>query len=184
MHLSIRHLQEQDFEKIIDYFLLADESDLLRMGVDRAKLPSKEKWVDILRENFELPLEQKKLFYIIWMIDGEAAGHSNINKIIFGEEAYMHLHMWKSSCRQSGIGVSFLKKTIPIYFETFHLKRLFCEPAAFNTAPNKTLPKLGFELIKTHETIPGWIAFPQQVNQWCLTEEKIRTVIDGWKKSE
>jgi RimJ/RimL family protein N-acetyltransferase len=83
----------------------------------------------------------------------------------------MHLHLWDSNNRQKGMGVDYLKKSIPIYFETYKLQQLFCEPAAQNQAPNKTLQKLGFTFIKEYETTPGWINYQQKVNQWCLSKE-------------
>lgn len=142
------------------------------MGVDISKLPGKAQWLNILSADFELPVDKKKFFYIIWLLNGEPVGHSNINKIVFAEEAYMHLHMWKAEARQKGSGAAFLKLTIPCYFNTFKLKNLYCEPAASNPAPNKTLEKLGFHFVKTYETVPGWINSFQQVNRWVLTQEE------------
>ena len=37
--------------------------------------------------------------------------------------------------------------------------------------PNKTLPKVDFRLVKTHETTPGWISRQQPVNRWVLDRE-------------
>lgn len=85
----------------------------------------------------------------------------------------MHLHLWQSQTRQKGIGLELLKLTLPYYFSTFKLENLFCEPAASNVAPNKTLEKLGFDFIQSYDTIPGWINTYQTVNRWVLTKEKI-----------
>jgi RimJ/RimL family protein N-acetyltransferase len=114
-------------------------------------------------------------------LDNKAIGHSNINKIIFGGEAYMHLHVWDESRRKKGMGHTFLKKTLPYYFNAFHLKALYCEPYAFNPAPNKALEKSGFDFIKSYDTIPGWINLYQTVNRWCLTEEKFQKNFAGEK---
>jgi RimJ/RimL family protein N-acetyltransferase len=113
---------------------------------------------------------------MIWLIDGEPTGHSNINKIIFENEAYMHLHFWHREVRQKGMGFELLKLTLPYYFDTFKLENLFCEPAAFNTAPNKTLKKLGFDFVKSYDTIPGWINSYQTVNRWVLTKQKFNSL--------
>ncbi len=32
--------------------------------------------------------------------------------------------------------------------------------------PNWTLPKIGFCLVKTYTTTPGFLNFEQEVNQW------------------
>lgn len=38
-------------------------------------------------------------------MDSNSVGHSNINKIVFANEAFMHLHMWHKQTKQKGIGV-------------------------------------------------------------------------------
>ena len=62
--------------------------------------------------------------------------------------------------------------TIPYFFKNCRLKKLICEPYAFNTAPNKTLPKIGFEYIKTHRTVPGVVSSEQDVCLWELSTER------------
>jgi [ribosomal protein S5]-alanine N-acetyltransferase len=174
--LSVREINESDFENIIDYFLNADKNFLLAMGVDESKLPERQEWLKLLSDEFELPVKKKKLYYIIWLLNDEPLGHSNINKIIFGEEAYMHLHMWHPEKRQKGIGLEFMKMSLRLYFDKFELKKLFCEPYAKNPAPNKTLERLGFDFIEQHDTTPGWLNFFQTVNRWDMDLNKYKTL--------
>ena len=177
--LSVRPWQIEDFESIIDYFLQSGRGFLFNMRIDISKLPSRNDWLKIMSSDFCRVPEKKQFYYIMWLLDGKAIGHSNINKIVFGEEAYMHLHVWDESKREKGIGLTFLKKTLPHYFNTFHLKALYCEPYALNPAPNKALEKLGFDFIKSYDTMPGWINLYQTVNRWCMTEEKFRAIHTG-----
>ena len=173
--LSVRPWGIEDFENIIDYFLKADKDFLLNMGVDFSKLPSKDDWLKIMSTDFYRDPESKQFYYVVWLLDGKSIGHSNINKITFGREAHMHLHVWHDALRKKGMGVELLKKTLPLYFEKFKLKNIYCEPSATNTAPNKALEKLGFDFINRYDTVPGWINLHQTVNRWCLTEKKFRT---------
>jgi len=170
--LAVRESTINDLEKIVDYFLKADKDFLIGMGVDIAKLPAKMEWMNMLLENHQQSIETKKFYYITWLLNDEAIGHSNINKINFGQEAYMHLHVWQRQHRQKGEGLKLFQMTLPFYFNVFKLKYLYCEPSATNPAPNKVLEKLGFDFIKTYDTTPGWINFYQTVNRWCLTKEK------------
>jgi len=172
--LSVRQLKICDFEKIVDYFLNADNDFLFMMGVDLTKLPSKEDWLKLLSEEYQKPIKYKSFFYIIWELNGTPVGHSNINKINFGEEAHMHLHLWRDITRQKGVGFEFIKMSLPYYFDNFKLQRLYCEPYALNPEPNKILKKLGFNFIKNYDTTPGWINFHQSVNRWCLDYEKYK----------
>jgi RimJ/RimL family protein N-acetyltransferase len=174
--ISVRELSEKDIAPLIHYWLDASPEFMRGMGVDLSKIPSAEDWKKMLSEQLSLPVPEKKSYCLIWEIDGVACGHSNISKIIFGEEAYMHLHLWKVAVRQQGAGTELVKKTIPIYFEKYKLKKLLCEPYAFNPAPNKTLPKLGFDFVKRYTTIPGWINFEQEVNLWEMSSEKFSEI--------
>lgn len=173
--LSVREMQQDDVRLVVDYFFHADENYLKGMGAIKNKLPSRNEWMDNLYAELELPYEQKGYYYIMWLINGQPSGHSNINQISFGQRANMHLHLWHNPNRQKGLGSSFLNKTIPHYFKNFNLQTLICEPYALNPAPNRTLPKLGFDFIHAYETIPGTINFHQLVNRYELTSEQFST---------
>ncbi len=173
-NLSVRELQEADIELLINYWLGSDPAFLVGMGVDLAKIPGREEWKEMLLEQLRQTPEEKKSYCIIWLVSGIAVGHSNVNKITFGEEAYMHLHLWKQDERKRGLGTSLVKMTLPYFFYNLKLKKLYCEPYAHNPAPNKTLEKLGFLFVKQYITTPGWINFEQLVNRWELTLEKFQ----------
>jgi [ribosomal protein S5]-alanine N-acetyltransferase len=174
--LSVREIEANDFESIVDYFLQADKNFLFALGVDVHKLPGREEWLKLLFYEFKQPIKKKKFYYLIWLLNGKPIGHSNINKIIFGEEAYMHLHMWCPEKRQQGIGLAFMKLSLRFYFDNFKLKKLFCEPNAKNLATNKTLEKLGFDFITQLDTTPGWLNFFQTVNRWGMDLNKYKTL--------
>ncbi|WP_298517256.1 GNAT family protein [uncultured Kordia sp.] len=177
MKATVREFIASDIEKIVAYFMDAEKDYLKGMGADKSKLPNREKWTQNLQSELAKPYKEKSNYYIIWLIDNTPVGHSNVNHISFGASANMHLHLWKSDTRKSGLGLEFLKMTIPLYFEKFELKKLICEPYAENIAPNKTLKKLGFDFIRTYETIPGMINFQQNVNRYELTKVHLDEII-------
>jgi RimJ/RimL family protein N-acetyltransferase len=174
--LSVREMEEGDINLIIQYWLEADSTFLEGLGVDLNKMPAEKEWKEILSGQLGLPIKEKKSYYIIWQHDGIAVGHSNVNKIIFGEEAYMHLHLWKTGLRQKGSGAALVKMTLPYFFENLGLKKLYCEPYALNPAPNKTLEKVGFTFVKEHITTPGWLNFEQPVNRWELSYDSFKSM--------
>ena len=175
MKLNVREIQVNDIEKIVDYFVYADAEFLEGMGADKSKLPKKEKWITKLESEFEKSYKNKDFYYIIWLLDNQAIGHSNINNIEFEKSAIMHLHIWDKNKRKSGLGLDFLRLTIPYYFRNFGLKKLICEPSSKNIAPNKVLKKLGFKLVRTYDTTPGWINFHQTVNRFELNKEHLKS---------
>jgi RimJ/RimL family protein N-acetyltransferase len=176
IHLSTREISAADIEPIIAYWLGAEPAFLLGMGVDLTKMPERAAWEQMLQTQLAQPLREKNSYCIIWEADGEAVGHSNINKIIFGQEAYMHLHLWRAGLRQSGIGARLVRMTLPWFFNQFQLKTLFCEPYALNTAPNRTLEKVGFQYLSTQINTPGWINFEQETRLWSMTAEQFKAL--------
>ncbi|WP_116770061.1 GNAT family N-acetyltransferase [Maribacter litoralis] len=136
-------------------------------------------WVEKLKLEYRKTYLQKEFYYIIWLLDNQPIGHSNVNNIKFGKSATLHLHLWNNDKRKSGLGLEFLRLTIPYFFKNLCLRKLICEPYSKNIAPNRTFKKLGFKLVRTYETIPGWINFKQIVNRYELTNtefENIKTV--------
>ncbi len=173
-NVSVRELKESDIPLIINYWYNADDTFLIKMGVDINKIPSEKVWKSMLVEQMAQPYNNKKSYYIIWEFDGKPAGHSHVNKIIFGREAYMHFHLWNHESRKLGYGTELVKMTLPSFFENLKLKYLYCEPYALNPSPNKALNKIGFEFIKEYITIPGFLNVEQKVNLWLLTYEKFK----------
>jgi RimJ/RimL family protein N-acetyltransferase len=168
--IAVREMKLKDAESIVRYFHDGTPEFHKLLGVDPSKLPSVEDWIKLIHSEHALPLEQKQFFYVIWLYDGKPIGHSNINKIVYGQEAYMHLHVWTADKRHQGIGSSLVRLSLPYYFTNFKLNELFCEPHAVNPAPNKTLERTGFELVKEYDTVPGWINFHQPVKRWRMSK--------------
>ena len=172
MRRQVRELGPHDVDRVINYFLQADQDFIRGMGADPEKLPKLDDWRRIMLDDLDRSLVHKHFYYLIWELAGCPIGHSNINQIVFGQEAYMHLHLWQPEKRQSGHGTYFIRESIGRYFENFELQNLFCQPYALNPAPNKILAKIGFEFVKQYDTIPGWINFHQTVNRWRLSREQ------------
>lgn len=153
-----------EYEGVIDYFLRADDDFLAGMGVDRSLIPPRDVWLRTALADHELPDEKKDRLYLGWFYQGQQVGHSSVNKIRFGDEAFFHLHMWRPDLRRSGLGLYLCEQSIKIYFDRLKLNTLWCEPYVANPAPNRTLVKLGFEFVKRYHTIPGTTCFEQDVN--------------------
>lgn len=172
--LSVKEIQKSDIELITQYWLTSDPAFLTNMGVDLTKMPSKEEWITMLSQQLTQPYPEKKSYCTIWQVDNEPIGHCNVNKIKFGEEAYMHLHLWNTDGRKKGMGTELVKMCLPYFFKNLELKTIYSEPYALNPAPNKTLEKAGFTFVKEFITIPGFLNFKQPVNLWELTYERYK----------
>jgi RimJ/RimL family protein N-acetyltransferase len=158
----------EEYDLMLDYFYKANDPFLRGMGVDRSKLPQRDKGLDALLADHEKPDKKRDRFYLVWIFRGRRVGHSSINKIVPGTEAFIHLHLWNSQSRRIGLGTEFVRRSANFYFERFNLKKLVCEPWAENLAPNRVLEKLGFAFVRRYRTIPGAIAYEQDVNRYEL----------------
>jgi [ribosomal protein S5]-alanine N-acetyltransferase len=166
---QIRPFAERlDYERMIDYFLTADDAFLEGMGVDRKKLPRREAWIESAMLDHKRINAEKERAYLAWIYKGPLIGHSSINGIKIGEEAFIHLHLWDSRLRKTGLGTKYFKASAAEFMRVFRLKRLYCEPYAENPAPNHVLVRSGFRFVKRYRRAPGAINYEQDVNQYVL----------------
>lgn len=175
MSLTVRELQPEDIDSIVAYWTKSDDQHLQAMGVDLNKKMDENRIRSVLQDQLSKDYQDKMTYTIIWCQDGIAIGHCNINEIKYGEEAFMHLHLWGKGSRKRGAGTEFVKLSIPYFLKNFKLRTLYCEPNADNPAPNKTLPKAGFRFVKKYRTIPSIICAEQEVNQYKISAEDFLT---------
>jgi len=167
--LVVREMQLSEVGIRISYFHDASDEHLHVMGVDRALLPTRDAWQKFYEDDYARPLPERRTYAILWELDGKVVGFSSSDQISFGEEAFMHLHVLDPDRRRQGLGSEGVRKSARIYFDVLRLERLFCEPNAFNVAPNRALQRAGFQYLCTHEATPGPINFPQVTTRWVLT---------------
>lgn len=163
--LTVREMRLAEVGIRIDYFHDASDEHLRMLGVDQALLPARDAWRAFYEEDFARPAQDRTNYLLVWERDGSVVGFSAADRIVFGKEAFMHLHILSPTMRGKGLGADFVKESARTYFEVLELERLFSEPNALNVAPNRTLQRAGFRFLFTHETTPGPINFPQLVTR-------------------
>lgn len=177
--LSVRELRTDDIPLIADYWEHSDLEYLISIGVDPEKITPRKTFISTLSRQLSLPKEERNAYCIIWLLDGIPIGHCNTNPTQFGNDAYLHLHIWKPELRNKGLGLAFLKKTIPLLFENLQLNVLYSQPNAANKAANRTLEKLGFDFVDELETLPGSITSRQMVKKWELDKDYFMHMINA-----
>lgn len=168
MELDVREMQLAETELIIGYFHNSTPEHLELLGVDPTRLPPPDAWRERLRREYEHPEEHRNGLFVVWRLDGQPIGFSSCDKIVRGDRAFMHLHVTAPEKRGQGIGAECVRRSADFYFDGLKLKSLFCEPNAYNAAPNRTLQKAGFKYVKTHMTVPGPLNFHQPVTRWVI----------------
>jgi RimJ/RimL family protein N-acetyltransferase len=169
MDLQVREMTLPETDLIVDYFLRRSTPEHLDMlGIDPARLPRPAVWQQGFRREYELPIEERTGLFLIWLCGATPVGFSSCDTILFGESAYMHLHVTEPQRRRQGIGTACVRDSVNIYFDRLRLERLFCQPNAFNVGPNRTLQKAGFRYLETYMTTPGPINRHQAVTRWVI----------------
>lgn len=166
--LLVREMRLEEVGLRIAYFHEASDEHLRTLGVERRLLPEPQAWFAFHEEDYRRPLRERVNFLLLWALDGRSVGFSTLDRIAFGHEAFMHLHVVDPSLRRQGLGTEFVRRSVAVYFDVFELERLYCEPNAFNVAPNRTVQRAGFEYLFTHEATPTPINFPQVTTRWVL----------------
>jgi len=164
----VRPMRLDELDIRIDYFHDASDEYLLKLGVDRALLGSKDDWRAYYEEDFARPLAERETYNLVWELDGRVIGFSSADDFQVGEQAFMHLHIVEEPRRRSGLGTEFVRLSVDEYFRALELRRLFCQPNAYNVAPNRTLQRVGFRYVFTEEMQPSVINFPQPITRWVL----------------
>jgi len=168
--LRARQMQLREVSIRIDYFHDSPDDHLFTLGVDRGLLPSRGAWREFYEADYARPIQDRETYLLAWEFDDQIVGFSSADQIIFGEQAFMHLHILKTSHRRSGMGTQFVRQSAAIYFQVLELQRLYSQPNALNVAPNRTLQRAGFRYEFTKQTTPSPINFPQPVTRWVLDE--------------
>lgn len=166
--LVVREMQLAEVDLRINYFHRSSDEHLRTLGVDRDRLLAPDAWRSFYEEDYARPLSDRESYSVVWELDGRTVGFSSTDRIVFGQEAFMHLHILESTRRQHGLGAEFVRMSAETYFRALELQRLYSEPNAFNTAPNRALQRAGFRYLFSHEAQPSPINFLQVTTRWVM----------------
>ena len=113
----------EEIHWIVDYFYQCNSADLKRMGI-APLLPPPKKWVKNIQHQMALADTEKELYYLLWRLNEQLVGHSNLSHLVYGKTAKVHLHLWSSEKRQSGLGKLFTEQCLAHYFSRFTLPEI------------------------------------------------------------
>lgn len=168
--INVREMSLHETDLVIRYFHDSTPEYLEILGVDPTRMPRIAEWQDRYRREYGLPIQERSTLLVLWLADDAPIGFSTTDRITFGEQANMHLHMINPDVRGRGLGSECVRLSADIYFRRLAIRRLLCEPNAFNVAPNRALQKAGFSYVKTHRTVPRLMGFHQPVTRWVLEQ--------------
>jgi RimJ/RimL family protein N-acetyltransferase len=171
MDLSVRPLTAEDFDGFINYWLGLSEAEIERLGVAIDRLPSAAQMRSDLEAMVAAPDNRVRSFVLAWCINGEAIGHSSLKDIVPGDSGSIHLHMWRAGLRGKGHGPHLFCLAVIDLYERFKLKRIICEPKAYNQPPNRLLQRIGFPLILTRVGRSSELSSICKLNRYDIMRE-------------
>ena len=119
MTLTVREMMATEVDLIINYFLNATPEYLETLGVDPTRFPPTQAWRDRFHREGQLPFNQRSVVPVIWLSDDRPVGFSTSDKILYGEQANMHLHVTEPGRRHQGVGVECVRRTRRLLFRAF-----------------------------------------------------------------
>lgn len=119
---SVRELRLEEVDVRINYFHEASDDHLRALGVDRGRLPSPPAWRAWYEEDYSRPIEHRENYALRWELDGVLVGFSSVDRIAFGREAFMHLHILEPDRRHVGLGAEFVRLSARTYFDVLRIQ--------------------------------------------------------------
>jgi len=104
VELRVRPMGVEDLDVRIRYFQDATDEHLQLIGVDRSKLLALGEWRRSFEEDLARPVAARTDHGLIWEADGEPVGFSTADRIVFGDQAYMHLRSRPAAAPATGPG--------------------------------------------------------------------------------
>jgi hypothetical protein len=89
----VREMTLDEVGLVVDYFHNSTPEHLETLGVDPTRLPTRRDWRASYAAEYGKPVEERSTLLVIWELDGVAVGFSTADKIVYGEQAHMHLHI-------------------------------------------------------------------------------------------
>ena len=174
-----RELTLKDVPLITSYWQSLTSDDIKRMYIDLTKLNFGEELAMRLSKTVDTPPSERQYDPLIWEIDTQAVGVTNLNNIERGEQANIHLHIFSKLNRGKGFGRCLFMLSVQKYLVRHRLKRVICEPASSNPDPNGLMRSLGIPVVRTYVTkTPSPICFDHEVNRYEIDHTLMELVMD------
>jgi RimJ/RimL family protein N-acetyltransferase len=169
---ALRDLTPEDIRAIADYWLLSPDEFLNAMGIDRARLGSRE---DIHRR-FSSAIRTGSAAHaslaLAITLDERFIGYTLLNQYS-GEANYSHWHIIDAHLRGCGISTALYPHRIKTYFDLAPVSRLIHQTRTRNVGVNRMLDKF----IPVSETKyvehPDGVALPGEFHIRYVTRENI-----------
>ncbi len=169
MRLMVREFTQADADMVINFFRSLSPEEAALFGLANTTLAYMEEWYQNLSKTLYLPLHKANYYFLIWEVNDKPFGFSFVDRIVYGEEGYMHCYILDPKQRSAGRGKAMVEHSAKVFFDQFKFDELFAEPYVLNTPANRVLQSNGFKLLHAHNNTSPEMAYNTPVNQWVKT---------------
>jgi RimJ/RimL family protein N-acetyltransferase len=173
--LALRDLTEPDIPLLLHYWYGSGTAYFEAMGVDVAKMPSRETFEQTLRDKIRASAtpEGPGLNAVIITYEGRPIGFHTVNPVVPGESGVFHAHLIVPEMRRQGIGEHTYRMATKLFMDRFDLQKIVFKTPAQNAGPNRVKEKLGIRCLG-EETVSGFNILRDglRVRVWELTREE------------
>ena len=168
LSLSIRDLNEDDFEIIDSYWKTLGQDDLQRMYIDPSKLVFGKAFRERFISMLHTPKSESKQDSLIWEVEKKVIGMVKLKYDGEHGNPRIHLHIFDRRYQGRSLGSWFFVESCLEFMKRFQIELLHCEPATTNLYPNRLLQKLQIPLERSYHGINSPICFEQPVNSYAI----------------
>ena len=155
-----RDLRPDEVETIVNYWHDGDPDFLYSLGVDPAKLVSR----DATRERI---LSPGRVYFVI-ELNGDLVAYTNLN-FRSQSEACAHFHALKPTARVKAVMYVLFPNVIRTLFSCFPLARIEMQTLPANRNIDRLLRRFGLEPRRKFIAHPDGLARPGELDIWELT---------------
>lgn len=143
--VSVREFRLEDLPALVDYWLNTPEEVWIARGVDKSKIPSRERHYDGYQKAFAEKGGVPNQVTVLYR--GQPIGTHLLNNLIQNESGLFHAHFWDESSRGKGIAVFSYLMACDVFFKNLELKKIIFKTPKINIPPNRVKEKIGIPCI-------------------------------------
>lgn len=172
--VSVRAFLRDDIAPLIEYWTGNSEEFWRRLGVDKAKLRSRDEFNEAYEKSFR---ETGGVPYLATiLLRGRPVGCHTLTHLVPHESAVFHAHIWREEDRRRGIAVYSYLKGAEFFINTLGLKKIIFKTPKLNHGANRVKEKIGIPILGDTIFDGPILISPLPANLYELDAQLLRTL--------
>ena len=161
--VAIRDVEESDIETLVSYWHDSDPAYLASLGVNLAKLTSREQTRARFLSSLPGAQENPERATFVVTADGRPVAYTNLNFRSM-DEVYVHFHTLERGALVKGLVYFLFPEMLKIFFRRFPITRLIMQTSPENENINRFLGRFGLTPRRAYLSTPDGMARAGEFN--------------------